>query len=260
MRFGTVVSRQRRAGRASLRSGAARVDRRARHHARAGASAMRRRPGRPLPPTGSIPPTEGGLLGYVRGPHRTGAGAGRRRAAGGHRQRHRRPEPVGIAVRRAGRPRRAPSPMPLRRDALAAAAEFVTGAWKPTRSRQPVWWRPWANSKCVPARATSSRAGVSGSLDVRSPDDAQRRASLRANLRATGRRSIAARRDLALDWTVVQEHAATPCDPALRARLAEAVPLPVSPCANCPAARATTPSRSPRGCPWRCSSCAAGTA
>ena len=38
-------------------------------------------------------------------------------------------------------------------------------------------------------------------------------------MRRTG---IAAERGLALDWKFIQEHPATPCDPALRARLAEA--------------------------------------
>ncbi len=111
-------------------------------------------------------------------------------------------------------------PMALRRDALCAAAEFVLAAEHLARERPglvatvgQIAAEPGA-SNVIPGRATLS-------LDVRHHDDSAREAAT-GDLRAAAAR-IAAARGVALDWQVAQEHPATPCDPALTARLARAI-------------------------------------
>ena len=111
-------------------------------------------------------------------------------------------------------------PMALRRDALAGAAEFIMAVethalddagLMATVGRLEV--RPGAGN-VIPGAAA-------GSLDVRSPRDAQRQ-SAGAALHAEAER-LAVRRGLTLGWREVQAHDATPCDAGLRARLARAV-------------------------------------
>ncbi|HEU5430236.1 MAG TPA: hydantoinase/carbamoylase family amidase, partial [Thermomicrobiales bacterium] len=110
--------------------------------------------------------------------------------------------------------------MPLRRDALPAAAEFVLAVEALARATDglvatvgQIAVEPGA-SNVIPGR-------VSLSLDVRHPDDAIRE-DARERLRVEAA-TIAARRGLALAWDVLQENPAVACDPALSARLAEAV-------------------------------------
>lgn len=112
------------------------------------------------------------------------------------------------------------TPMPIRRDALAGAAKFITAVESMARLHSGLVAtvgqldvRPGAGN-VIPGSAT-------GSLDVRSPDDAERRLCcerLHANAF-----TIAAERGLTLDWQPVQTHAATPLDATLRALLADAV-------------------------------------
>lgn len=139
--------------------------------------------------------------------------------------------PVGVVTAIAGQSRLAwewtgqpghagTTPMRLRRDALSAAAEWILAAEDYARLHEglvvtvgQLEVRPGA-SNVIPGR-------VSGSLDVRSPDDTQRTAAYATlHFLAEG---IAARRGVSFSLRPVQEHDATPCDSGLRARMAEAV-------------------------------------
>src|SRR4051794_19217476 len=105
-------------------------------------------------------------------------------------------------------------PMPLRRDALAGAAELVTAVEARAvdglvATVGELRVEPGA-SNVIPARATLS-------LDVRHLDDAARAAAV-ADLHARGE-GIAAARGLQLDWSEVQATDAVACAPALRAEL-----------------------------------------
>ena len=149
------------------------------------------------------------------------------------------------------------TPMRLRRDALAAAAQFINlvedhalreDGLVATVGQLEV--RPGAGN-VIPGQ----RHRFAGC-----PQPARRPASRRlrrpARLRRAGRPlpwshpGLAARPD-------PRRH---PARSTLRTLLAAATGPPVSPSSNSPAARATTPSRSPRSCPPPCSSCAAATA
>lgn len=110
------------------------------------------------------------------------------------------------------------TPMGLRRDALAAAAEMVSAVERIARARDglvatvgTIAVAPGAPN-VIPGEAVFS-------LDVRHARDATRKAALR-ELLAEARR-IAARRRVAMTWTVTQENAAVSCDPRLT-RLLEA--------------------------------------
>lgn len=112
------------------------------------------------------------------------------------------------------------TPMRLRRDALAAASEFLLAAEacaKSVRSLVATVGQidvPQAASNVVPGRATLT-------LDVRAGDDAHRRRAAAALERAAG--EISRSRRCELRWRVVQESPAAACDPALRGEWAEAV-------------------------------------
>ncbi len=111
-------------------------------------------------------------------------------------------------------------PMPLRRDALCAAAEFVLAVEAEARGRAglvatvgQIGIAPGA-SNVIPGAATLS-------LDLRHQDDAERLAALEAlRERAEG---IAAARGAALDWRPLQQAGATRCDERLSDLLARAV-------------------------------------
>jgi allantoate deiminase len=111
-------------------------------------------------------------------------------------------------------------PMALRRDALVAAADFVTAADAHARMTDglvatvgELAVEPGA-SNVVPGRATLS-------LDVRHLDDATREAAV-AGLRERAQ-AIAAARGVALDWTAVQATGAVACAPGLTTALEDAV-------------------------------------
>lgn len=111
-------------------------------------------------------------------------------------------------------------PMLLRRDALVAAAEFITTV--ETCAVENDGLVATVGSLDVrPGAGNVIPGSVAGTLDVRSPNDAHRLAAA-AGLHANAQR-IAAEREMRLDWHSVQENPATPCDPALRARFAEAI-------------------------------------
>jgi allantoate deiminase len=112
------------------------------------------------------------------------------------------------------------TPMALRRDALAGAAELVLAAEALARASAPlvatvgvIEARPGAPN-VIPGETTVS-------LDVRHPADAARRRALRELLGAA--RTIARRRGLACAWRATQDNGAVTGDAGLRARLGESV-------------------------------------
>jgi allantoate deiminase len=104
------------------------------------------------------------------------------------------------------------TPMQLRRDALTGAAESILAAESLAKSNPPlvitvgkIQVHPGA-SNSVPQSATFT-------IDLRHPDDAAREQAL-AQLHHIFSQ-IAATRALALDWNMIQDNPATPCDPDL---------------------------------------------
>ncbi len=112
------------------------------------------------------------------------------------------------------------TPMGLRKDALAAAAEFITAVETHARGDEGLV-ATVGQLDVKPGAGNVIPGAAAGSLDVRSPRDAQRHAAC-ARLRAAAA-AIADRRGLALEWREVQSHDATDCAPGLRKALAEAV-------------------------------------
>jgi allantoate deiminase len=112
------------------------------------------------------------------------------------------------------------TPMTLRRDALGAAAEFVLAAERAAHAEPGLVATvgeigiPHGACNVIPGR-------VEATLDIRHQDDAVRERAIAA-LRAEAD-AICARRGVAIGWDPIAEHGATPCTPALVARLAEAV-------------------------------------
>jgi allantoate deiminase len=110
--------------------------------------------------------------------------------------------------------------MPLRRDALAGTAEFVTGVEALAR-RTP------GLVATVGVLTVSSGAGnvipgeVVHTLDVRHAQDAVRRRALFQLGRLAAQ--IAGKRGLKVTWRRTQDSAATPCSPALTAALERSV-------------------------------------
>lgn len=112
------------------------------------------------------------------------------------------------------------TPMPLRRDALTGAAECVLAAESQARSNPPL---------VITVGKISVHPGASNSIpqtaiftvDLRHPADAARRDFL-ADLHETFA-AIAHGRGLALNWRVIQDNNATPCDQGLTQQLADAL-------------------------------------
>ncbi len=165
------------------------------------------------------PAAEGGLLGYVEVHIEQGP------VLEAHHL------PVGIVSAIAGQSRFAfrfegqaghagTTPMRLRRDALAAAAQFVNLV-EDHALREDGLVATVGQLEVRPGAGNVIPGSVTGSLDVRSPRDAQRLGACKDLHAAAGQ--VARSRGLTLDWHPVQTHAATPLDPALRARLADAV-------------------------------------
>jgi len=111
-------------------------------------------------------------------------------------------------------------PMPLRHDALAAAAELVLAA--EARARGVDGLVATVGQLAVePGASNVIPAGATLSLDVRHQDDAVLAAALAA-LRAQAE-AIAAARGVSLEWQEVLRQPAVPMAPALRERLARAI-------------------------------------
>lgn len=112
------------------------------------------------------------------------------------------------------------TPMPLRRDALAGAAELTLAVEALARAARPLV--ATVGALAIPSGAANVIPGeVVHSLDVRHPEDGARLAAL-ATLRRRAE-AIARRRKLDLAWRVTQENGAVPCSPELSARLARSV-------------------------------------
>jgi len=112
------------------------------------------------------------------------------------------------------------TPMNLRRDALAGAAELVLFTESFARARPGLV--ATVGTIHVPGGAANVIPGeVTLSLDVRHPDDAACRAAIIGLIREAQR--LARRRRLACGWQPTMRHAATPCSPVLTARLVRSV-------------------------------------
>ena len=104
--------------------------------------------------------------------------------------------------------------MRFRRDALAAAAEFILAVEAEAKAMRSIVATvgqleiPQAASNVVPGRATLT-------LDVRSADDARRGRAVETLERTAG--EISRSRRCELTWRLVQETAAAACDGGLRA-------------------------------------------
>ncbi|MEO5958976.1 MAG: M20/M25/M40 family metallo-hydrolase, partial [Opitutaceae bacterium] len=112
------------------------------------------------------------------------------------------------------------TPMPLRRDALAGAAEFIRLVESTARLRQPLV-ATVGTIAVAPGAPNVIPGEAVFSLDVRHPRDAARRDALRHLLdEAT---AIARRRRLAFTWERTQDNNAVRCARALTKKLAASV-------------------------------------
>jgi allantoate deiminase len=112
------------------------------------------------------------------------------------------------------------TPMHLRRDALAAAARWISLVERYARST-PSLAATVGAVEVRPGAANIVPGEVRASLDVRHADDAIRRRSTAVLLDAAKR--IAAPSGIAVEWQPHSDVAATACDPCLVAALARAV-------------------------------------
>jgi allantoate deiminase len=112
------------------------------------------------------------------------------------------------------------TPMRLRRDALAGAAEFVLAAEKFARGQAQLV--ATVGTISVVAGAANVIPGETVlSLDVRHPHDAKCRAARTKLLSLASR--IARRRKLSVQWQPTMDHRAVACSPALTAALTQSV-------------------------------------
>lgn len=112
------------------------------------------------------------------------------------------------------------TPMALRRDALAGAAEFISLTENFARGRSPLV--ATVGMITVADGAANVIPGeVTLTLDVRHPANAAQRRAVAALVNGAGR--IARRRGLACVWHETMQHPATPCSPRLASLLQESV-------------------------------------
>lgn len=112
------------------------------------------------------------------------------------------------------------TPMALRRDAFAGAAEFALAAEKLARATRGLVATVGAVT-VAPGAANVIPGRVEHTLDVRHAKDSVRRTALRKLDRLAAQ--IARRRGLAVRWVRTQDNAAVACDPALTRALARGV-------------------------------------
>jgi allantoate deiminase len=112
------------------------------------------------------------------------------------------------------------TPMNLRRDALAAAAEFVVRV-ESTARRVPGLVATVGTLSVSPGAANVIPGEVVLSLDVRHARDATRRKALREFIGAA--RIIGRRRKLGVSWTATQDNNAVACAAELTGQLAVSV-------------------------------------
>jgi hydantoinase/carbamoylase family amidase len=112
------------------------------------------------------------------------------------------------------------TPMHLRRDAAAAAAEFVLAAERVALARPGLvatvgqFGVPHGAVNVIPGRADVT-------LDIRHQDDAVREAATEELRKITA--GIAERRGIGVTWTAISHQRAAQCTPALVERVAQAV-------------------------------------
>ncbi|KGQ11155.1 N-carbamoyl-L-amino acid hydrolase [Beauveria bassiana D1-5] len=112
-------------------------------------------------------------------------------------------------------------PMALRKDALAAAAEWMTFIESATRHRGPDEVATVGTLSCAPGAVNVIPGDVQLTLDIRSPRD-ESLGSLLGQLLAEGE-AIAARRGMQFSAEAYYAIPATPCDAGLQATLTQAV-------------------------------------
>ncbi len=112
------------------------------------------------------------------------------------------------------------TPMPLRRDALAGAAECMVELERTAAANVPLVVTVGKIS-IEPGASNSVPGEARFTIDLRHPDDSQR-SSFHAEL-CERCMAIAERRGLTIDWQVVQDQDAVLCDEALTARMAGAL-------------------------------------
>lgn len=112
-------------------------------------------------------------------------------------------------------------PMRHRRDALAAAAEWLLFIEQTTQAFAPDIVATVGTLQCEPGAVNVIPGAVSLTLDIRSPQDEARDALLQRLLAQA--EVIATRRGVGFSHEIFYTIAATPCDEALRARLSDAV-------------------------------------
>lgn len=108
------------------------------------------------------------------------------------------------------------TPMALRHDALAGAAECILAAERLALDHTPLVVTV-GRIEVHPGASNSVPGASRFTVDLRHPDDFVRKRHL-AGLRNSFE-SIAAKRGLDLNWSIVQDGDAVPCDPALTQRL-----------------------------------------
>jgi allantoate deiminase len=112
------------------------------------------------------------------------------------------------------------TPMALRRDALAGAAEFILAAEALARGRKGLL-ATVGRITAKPGAANVIPAAAELSLDVRHARDGERRRAL-AQLRRIGRK-VARRRGLSYSMATLQDNGAVACSPALTEILSRSV-------------------------------------
>jgi allantoate deiminase len=112
------------------------------------------------------------------------------------------------------------TPMRHRRDALAAAARWISLVERHARSA-PEMVATVGAFEVTPGAGNVIPGEVRASLDVRHPDDAIRRAS--ATALPDGAQSIGSRRGIAVEWQQRNDQETVACDPCLIAALSRAV-------------------------------------
>ena len=111
-------------------------------------------------------------------------------------------------------------PMPLRRDALCAASEFVL-AVETFAGESDGLVATIGQARVDPGASNVIPGVVALSLDVRHQEDAQREAAC-ASLHAQAE-AIAARRSVSLQWQTLQQNPAVACSRALTDQLTQAI-------------------------------------
>lgn len=112
------------------------------------------------------------------------------------------------------------TPMPLRRDALAGAAECILAAESLAKSQPPLVITV-GKLQIHPGVSNSVPQSAAFSVDLRHPENPARQAALeRLHTAFTG---IANKRSLRFDWESIQDNDATPCDPDLTKTLLDSL-------------------------------------